>query len=254
MKLPIPRYQVELVEENRSHFYDVTFKDGSKVRYPGVTGILSIINKPALVNWAKREALNRVRESMSQFSNGSCTITDTLIDRVIEEASARPDKIKDDAASLGSKVHAYIDRFVKGGKLEKIPNEILKPVSAFADWWKRSGLTFVSGDLKVASSAYGYGGSLDALAKKNGRLVLLDWKTSKAIYDEYALQAAAYVQAFIETYGVGVSEAVIVRFSKPGVPGPVFESGRLANIAESLAAFLDAKGLSEKMKQEHLIR
>src|SRR5258707_7036788 len=191
---------------------------------------------------------------MEFFSRPDAPLTKYLIDLILEKASARPDRIKDDAAALGTQAHQYIDRFIKGEKLEAIPDEILKPVSAFAEWWTQSGFKFVSGDLKVASRKYGYGGSLDALAGKNGKLVLLDWKTSKAIYDEYALQVAAYARGLSKTYRLEARCASIVRFNKPGVTGVSFEACEIRDINLSFSAFLDAKGLSEKMKQEHFIR
>ena len=49
-----PKYNVELVKKGRSHFYEV--KEYGLL-LPGVTGVLGVINKPALVPWAKREAL-----------------------------------------------------------------------------------------------------------------------------------------------------------------------------------------------------
>lgn len=252
--LPAPRYRVELIKERNSHKYVI---DGGIV-LPGVTGILGIIAKPALINWAKRETLNTIHEGLVQLLGGrqsaNVEIGMDFISKLIEAARANPDKIKEEAANLGTQAHAYIDKVVNGMDLEYLPGSILRPVSAFADWWKSSGLRFVLGDTKVASRVHGYGGSLDALAADGGRLVVLDWKTSKALYDEYALQVAAYVKAFEEMYGASIGEAWCVRFSKPGVLGPAFEAIRVRNIDESFAAFLDAKGLAEKMKLEHFVR
>ena len=48
-----PKHKVDLIIEGKSHLYDVTAENVT-VRYPGVTGFLSVINKPALVPWAKK--------------------------------------------------------------------------------------------------------------------------------------------------------------------------------------------------------
>lgn len=42
------------------------------------------------------------------------------------------------------------------------------------------------------------------LSMVDGKLMILDWKTSRGIYDEYWLQMAAYVQSFEELTGIKV--------------------------------------------------
>ena len=83
--------------------------------------------------------------------------------------------------------------------------------------------------------------------------MLFDWKTSKSLYDEYALQVAAYCVAFEETYGLAVDEAICVRFRKDGVRGPSFDARTVRNIHESFQAFLHAKRLAEALRNEHFI-
>lgn len=275
--LPKPRYTVELIVERKKHLYKVNVP-GTSVEtgpndgplalppyehvFPGVTGVLSVINKPALVNWSRKSALEAVRaQLLERFPSLALTTKGRKvgfnlvdIDEILAVAAKRPDQLKDDAADLGTKAHAYIDTIVKGGKISNIPDDILTPVMAFAEWWDGSGMEFLSGDLKVASLEHGYGGSLDALGIRGSTLVLLDWKTSKALYDEYALQVAAYAKAFEEMYGVVVEEAVCVRFRKDGVRGVSFEALKVRNIDESFQAFLAAKDLSERMKLEHFVR
>ena len=48
------------------------------------------------------------------------------------------------------------------------------------------------------SKNHSYAGTLDVLAEFNGKLGILDLKTSKGIWGEYSLQVAAYAQAFNE--------------------------------------------------------
>lgn len=259
--LPPPNYDVELIAENGKHNYKVSWDRPSdeancSVIYPGVTGVLNVISKPALVPWAKRVTLDKVRSQLLDPKNwrdvedGRAIVLRSVdIEPLLEAANKIPDKLKDDAAALGTEAHAYIDKFIKGESLGPLPDSVLEPVSAFADWWKRSGLSFVAGDTKVASRRHGFGGSLDALAiNGSGVLVLLDWKTSKAIYDEYALQVAAYCYAFTETYGISVKRAVCVRFRKIGVTGEPFEALEVRDIPASFEAFLAAKHLQEALK------
>lgn len=257
-----PAYEVELIAKNNTHSYRVRTPDGLESIYPGVTGTLNIINKPALINWAKREALKIVQDGLMKLLSPALkkrvTISYDFIQRLIDEARKKPDRLKDAAADLGTKAHAYIDVIVKGGQPGALDNDILRPVSAFADWWKSCGITLLAGDTKVASLVHQYGGSLDAVGWDvvRGCLVVLDWKTSKAVYAEYALQVAAYVRAFEEQFGVVVPRAIIVRFAKDGATAGSsgFEVCELRDIEKSFQAFLRAKELAELMKFEHLIR
>lgn len=254
IELPAPLYKVELVVKGKSHFYDVTHNDVI-IRYPGVTGILSVIAKPALIPWAKKEALSSVESALMERLNGKksarIALNKAWIQSILEDAKQRPEQIKDEAADLGSQVHTFIDLIIHGEEPEKIPDEISAPVNAFKNWWKSSGIELVMGDTLVASIQYKYGGSLDALGYKDGRFIILDFKTSNAIYSEYALQVAAYGQAFLETYGMECKEAIIVRFSKNQ---PVeFEKKEVADLKQSFEAFLAAKNLKESLMKSHFI-
>jgi hypothetical protein len=248
------KYAVDLVVAGKSHLYDVTL-DGTTTRYPGVTGMLSVISKPALVPWAKREALGMVENALLKRLEGqqsaSLVLDKGWIKSVLEEAKRRPDQLKDEAAELGTQAHAFIDLIIHGKEPETMPEQIAGPVGAFKDWWKASGIQLVMGDTKVASCIHGYGGSLDALGCRNGKFVILDWKTSSGIYTEYALQVAAYAQAFLETYGVPCEEAIIVRFGKKL---PIeFEKKELSDLELSFRTFIAAKTLKENLAQPHFL-
>lgn len=254
IEIPTPLYRVDLIVEGKSHFYDVTV-DGKITRYPGVTGMLSVISKPALVPWAKREALGMVENALLKRLDGRqsarLVLNKDWIQSVLADAKRRPDQLKDEAADLGSQAHAFIDLIIHGKEPETMPEQIAGPVKAFKDWWKASGIQLVMGDTKVASRLHGYGGSLDALGCRNGKFVILDWKTSSGIYTEYALQVAAYAQAFLETYGVPCEEAIIVRFGKKL---PIeFEKKELADLVLSFRTFLAAKTLKENLEQPHFL-
>lgn len=257
-----PNYRVELIVKGKSHKYPVTLNNGQQNIFRGTTGVLNIIAKEALVNWAKKESLKIVERGILNLLGGeqskSVVINADFIKELVAIAKANPDKQKDDAAKLGTKAHEYIDAVIKGKPLGKIDDDILKPVMGFANWWANAGIEVLMGDTKVASLRHQYGGSLDALGYDTKRkcLVILDWKTAKNIYDTYALQVAAYANAFEETYSIPVGEAVIVRFEKDGAQFTPngYEPARIRSMHESFAAFLAAKELQERMKFDHLIR
>lgn len=245
-----PRYTVDLLVEKKKHFYPVTVGD-LKLKFPGVTGFLQIINKPAIGIWQKKEALALVRKELERsiLTDGELLMDQDWIDRVIAAGSARPDKIKDEAAELGTLVHKYIDQVIQGKLPTDLTPEMEPAVTAFIEWWKDSKIELVMGDTKVASLIHGYGGSLDALGRQNGEYVILDWKTSGAVYDEMALQISAYKFAFAETYGIECKKGFVVRFSKK-LP-ITFQVREIVNMDESFKAFLAAKSLTGSMGVKH---
>ena len=246
------KYKVELKVKGRGHFFDVEREGMDTVRYGGVTGFLGVINKPALIPWAKREALRMVEEELRRRMKGKdkarITLNDKWIAEMLLSAKKEPDKIKDDAAEFGTQSHDYIEKIIKGEQFE-VPAKFSGPVDAFKKWWVESRMEFVMAETAVASTVYKYGGKLDAVGFRDGRYILLDWKTGKGIYDEAALQVGAHANALEETYGIEVKEAIVVRFGKTL---PIeFEVKELLDINRSFGGFLAAKELKENLKHEH---
>ena len=69
---------------------------------------------------------------------------------------------------------------------------------------------------KIYSKKYNYAGTLDLICttKKSNELTLIDWKTSKAIYDNYIYQTLAYKFAFEEETGEAIKSMKIIRIPK----------------------------------------
>ncbi|MEM3356873.1 MAG: hypothetical protein QW166_03495 [Candidatus Bathyarchaeia archaeon] len=250
--LPESKYKVEQVIEGNQHFYDVTY-NGKTTRYPGVTGMLSIINKPALINWAKKEALVLVETALQRRLNGKqsarITLNKSWIEDVLKDARKRPDTIKEEAADFGTQTHEIINAIIQGKEPSQIPDEILAPLNAFKDWWQNSGISLIAGEVPVASIEHGYGGCLDALGVKGDSYILIDVKTSSGFWPEYALQVAAYNQALKETYGIECFKAIILKLGKKL---PIsFEVKTVADLKLSLKAFLSAKALKESLSCSH---
>jgi len=76
---------------------------------------------------------------------------------------------------------------------------VLEPVmDSFHRWQDTEKLTLV--DTEVAVFGEGYAGTIDALyTRPDGSYLLVDFKTSKAIYDDHPLQAWAYMDAIFSS-------------------------------------------------------
>lgn len=251
-----PKYRVELSVEKKKHFYNV-YDDENRLlaHLPGVTGFLDVINRPGLAIWGRNQALDSVQLALERHLAGEdeaeILMDRVWIDDVIKTARKKPDKIRDDAADLGTRAHLFIDSIIHGKEPELVPPDIAAPIQAFKQWWRNSGIELVLGDTKVASLIHGYGGSLDALGRRQGKFIILDWKTGNGIWKEHALQVAAYGQGFFESYGLYCQEGIIVRFGKKA---PVdFETREIADLESSFMAFQHAKALKESLDLEHFL-
>jgi hypothetical protein len=106
---------------------------------------------------------------------------------------------RDKAAELGTIVHDMVEQFIRG-------EDTLRPLmasdedkaidsafGAFKEWFESNNFEVISQEEQMVSEVHLYGGTPDAIAKDGkGRIVLLDWKTSNAIYSDHIWQLGAY--------------------------------------------------------------
>lgn len=104
---------------------------------------------------------------------------------------------RDEAATAGKLVHDWVESDILGLPAPEIPDEFRQrcdsAYGAWSEWFHGSRFEIVATEVPIVSELHRFGGTIDAIAKdRHGRLCLLDWKTSNAVYSDYALQLAAY--------------------------------------------------------------
>ena len=250
MKLK-PLYDVKLISNGNSHFYQI----GEDETYrPGVTTALSMINKPALVQWASNTACQNIQEYLMANALDK-PLTKEEIEKACLEGKNIYKKKAQEAADIGGRVHSAIDAQIKG----ILPPEfniagIEHPFQAFNDWKASNSLIIELGDTKIGSKIFGYGGSLDMVAFRGSEPIIFDFKTTKkrrdrdhGIYDEYCYQLAAYAQAFYETYGLEVKEVYALWLNKEK---PEFKAVKVTNLKAAFEGFLASLKLYNLSKFE----
>jgi hypothetical protein len=159
--------------------------------YPGVTAVLRIIDKPAIATWAKQET--------AKCAIRNWDLLDGMLqagghDAAVAWLSRIPDYQKDTAGKLGSRVHVLAEQIARGAEPDMDEEE-----TSFVNGYRRFIEDFdpelVSVEHTAKNLTHGYGGTFDFIARINGRLTLVDIKTSKGVYPETALQIAAYASA-----------------------------------------------------------
>lgn len=171
----------------KSHRYRL---DGRPV--PGVTTLIGKgLPKPGLPYWAARvvaeyvEAnFDQVRADYSRMSRGE----------FIGGLKGRPWAERDAAAVRGTRVHAFGERVAHGEAVD-VPEALVPMVSGYADWLDEHSVEPILTETMLANRAQWYAGTTDLVARVDGRVMLLDLKTSRSIHGSYALQCAAYAHA-----------------------------------------------------------
>jgi len=200
---------IEKVSRVKAHIR-YRLADGTIV--PGATTVLGILAKPALVKWANNLGLQGIDST----------------------------KYVDKLATIGTLAHLMVENYLTGTEpdytsyspeeIGKAENSLLK----FLDWEKQYDIKMIFNEKPLISELYGFGGTIDCYAEINGKKALLDFKTSKAIYDEHIIQLAAYKQLLIEN-GFEVDEVRVLRIGRTEEEG--FEERRETNLTKHWELF-----------------
>lgn len=174
-----------LVRRNHGRGHSYTL-DGVKVT--GVTTTLSLgFPKPALVQWAANMAASYAIDHADDLAGLPAH------ERIRAVAFAHRTESRR-AMARGTKIHGYGERLVAGEAVE-IPDEHRDPAEAYARFLDAWGIDPIAVEATVASTTSRYAGTLDlvaTVAARDGARALIDIKTGKGVYDDVALQLAAY--------------------------------------------------------------
>lgn len=176
---------IQRVETKYGHSYKI---DGK--RAVGVTTALKGIPKDAIVPWAAKEVATYVVDNIYDVkrmldSGGKYPTIDFL--------KGIPNQRRDTAAIRGTAVHALAEKYIRGEEIE-VPDDVLPYVEGYAQFIADWSPVSVHEELVVASRTHGYAGTLDSIQDLPGGVgrALVDYKTSRGVYGEVALQVAAY--------------------------------------------------------------
>ena len=172
--------------------------DGEKL--PSVTTILDS-TKPAETKKALQEWRNKVGHERAQ-------------------------QITTEAANRGTRMHTYLEHYVKEGKIkDRGSNPFSWPSHAMADVVINSGLKNVNEFWGIEVPLYFpkvYAGTTDCVGIHNDTESILDFKQSnkpkkREWIEDYFLQLAAYSEAHNELHGTNIKKGVILMCVKPEV-------------------------------------
>ena len=119
-----------------------------------------------------------------------------LTDWALSVGKEEYDNVISEAIEIGNDAHAWIEDYITYGHVCSNPaDHISHSINAFIKWKDRFEPSWIDAERKIYCDKYKYAGTVDAVAKINGRVCVIDFKTSKKIYKPYHLQVTAYAQA-----------------------------------------------------------
>lgn len=125
------------------------------------------------------------------------------------------------AADIGTQCHNSIDLFLDNNYEYEPPYDIYPAArfgyESFLKWWNdiHAGVNKIEVIYHEFSLACKYfGGTLDGLYRINGKIYLIDYKTSNHITYRYCLQLAAYRYMLREELGIEIDGCIILQLSK----------------------------------------
>lgn len=155
------------------------YKNAKGTRLPSVTTILSRFkDSGGLLYWANSAGLDG---------------------KTLDEARAP-------AATAGTMAHDLVEDYLNKRELRALVGDadiIEKAQTAFntfLEWMKLNKIEVRHTEVSLVSEKHQFGGRLDAIGVANGKLILLDWKTSNSVYMDYVLQLAGYRILWEENY------------------------------------------------------
>lgn len=251
MKLNLEKIEVEFLPDG--HTYTI----GGKL-VPGVTTILKVLNKPALVGWAAKMVWSELTGKFGTIVG----MVEEEYEKFILEAKGASRRKSKEALSSGTIAHDWIEQYVKGKMIAE--KELVPPmpsdekatasIGAFLKWEEQNKVEWLASELILGSIKEQFCGTVDAVAVVNGKLSVIDFKTSSGIWDEYHLQTAGYYILLDENLAEGEprpTQRIIIRLPKDGAGFE--ENVRVNNLKFDCDTFIHCREVERWMSNAGLV-
>jgi hypothetical protein len=178
---------------------------------PSVTTILGIIDKPQLVDWKVKQAIQACFDTRP---------TGTL-EEYTKAMQAKSEEQVGDAADLGTAIHAALEAAFAGETYDSAMAPYVMPTLAKV---QQAGIKLVEHELRLVNQIVGYAGTTDAvMVDGGGRQGILDFKSRKTKpgqkctpWETEPMQIAAYAKAKFGTLDGIVGANVYISTTEAG--------------------------------------
>lgn len=210
--------QIEIVPwGDHFRFKDVSDKTRSLLSVTGATKYLD--KSRALLPWAVRLVGSHISQYVENGKSGTFTREELVL--VIGEAILKPESAKVEGGLAGDAIHTFAHEFAKAKIThsplptidhldEKVEHDrkVLNGINAFLDWYNSRNVEFLAmeklvyynsllaGDTKAGEPVIEFVGLIDLVARVDGVVEVIDYKTSKGVYSDQQYQVGGYTKAW----------------------------------------------------------
>jgi hypothetical protein len=156
-----------------------------------------------------------------------------------------PDASRDNAAAMGTCAHILAVADLMGQEVDLrdfTPNQVDAAENALVSWYNwREGKKIIPilCETPLVSEVHRFGGTMDIYAEIDGKLTLLDLKTSGGIYKEHKTQVGGGYTLLLEEHGHKIDVAQILRIGRDESEG--YEVQTINNIPACQEHFINLR-------------
>lgn len=158
-------------------------------RYPSVTSVLRLVDKSSLIQWAVNLAVEWCVNNLDALMSRS-------VEAGIKSGKYRWKDYRNERASVGDGIHATIEAEHLGTwSFPVLDEEQSQIIDQWRDLNTRHVIKPIYSEMTVFDTDRGYAGTLDGIWEIDGKVCLVDIKTSKSTWPEHWYQLGALWQA-----------------------------------------------------------
>ena len=178
------------------------FYGGKKMT--GVTTVLGMIAKPALIPWAANMAVDYVREKSPVVKEGRRNIYQVTTE-ILEDARTAHTRRKEERGAEGGNTHAILEDIIKEaiefseGYIQRPLFERPKQIMAFIEWSIENKAKFEISEQVMYHKDWFVGGTADFVCVIGDKRYVGDFKTQKQIWDRVPFFQMAAYRGMLET-------------------------------------------------------
>ena len=215
----------------KGHLHELLV-DGTWKALTGCTTVLSILAKPALIQWSANEAVKYIEENI--------TLQSETWPELFKEAKTAHRRKKEEAGQKGTDIHFEVEKLVKGsieawgGIIDPDTKSEIPQVQHFIDWAVKNKVKFMESEKNVYSKKLWLGGILDLIVEIDSKLWIADIKTGSGNYADAFWQMAGYELMMTEMGYPELAGSIVLNLKKTGE----FEEKRSVSNEDAKKGFL----------------
>lgn len=170
--------------------------------------------------WLAPWACKMMAEKLNHFVDNETLI---LTAEVLKEAKNAWREKRDTAKDKGVDLHSILEDYIKASingvppstLPKKLPKEFTKHMEEFFDWEIKNKVKWIASEVQVGDDREMFAGIADYVAKVNDKIVVGDFKTSKAWKNTWIPQLVG-LRHCLEYQGVAIDGIEVTLFAKGG--------------------------------------